>query len=160
MSPQLLLADEGTPGDLSSLPRLQCRGACRVFSQQEGPGKHARPGWCFRLGSGDARVQPLPLVRNVQALGQRLCTAPQAAALERSPRPARAARGQFRVGRSGPRFVSVDPLPSRRRGWAGEDAASARARSALQLVCVREWEAAGLRLRPSRLTAPTPQLQS
>lgn len=117
-------------------------------------------GWCFRLGSGGARVQPLPLVRNVQALGQWLRTAPEAAALERSPRPARAAKGQFRVGRSGPRFVSVAPLPSRRRGWAGEDAASARARSALQLVCVREWEAAGLRLWPSRLTAPTPQLQS
>lgn len=63
---------------------------------------------------------------------------------------------QIRVGRSGPPLVSVAALSARCCRWEGEDAASARARSALQLVCEREWEAAGLRLWPSRLTAPTP----
>lgn len=65
-----------------------------------------------------------------------------------------------RAGRSSPQFVSVAPLSARCRGREGEDAANARARSALQLVCEREWEAAGLRLWPSRLTAPTPHPQS
>lgn len=96
----------------------------------------------------------------VEALGPRLFPATEADALVRCPAPARAARRQFRVGRSGPQFVSVVSLPSRSCGWEGEDAGSARARSALQLVCVREWEAAGLRLWPSRLTAPTPHPQS
>lgn len=100
------------------------------------------------------------MVGTVEALGQRLLPVPKAEAPVRRPAPARAARHQFRVGRSGPQFVSVVPLPARCWGWEGEDAAGARARSALQLVCVREWEAAGLRLWPSRLTAPTPHPQS
>lgn len=74
----------------------------------------------IKLGVPGAGVRSLPLVRIVQALGQRLSTAPGTAALERSPRPTRAARGQLRVGRSGPpplaRLGGPAPLPLPRMG--------------------------------------------
>lgn len=101
------------------------------------------------------------MVQPAEALGQPLFPAPGSEAPGRRPAPARAAKRQFRLGRSSPQLISVVPLPRPLlREWEGEDAAEARARSALQLVCVREWEAAGLRLWPSRLTASTPQPQS
>lgn len=101
------------------------------------------------------------MVWSVEALGRPLFPAPWSEAPGRRPAPARAARRQFRMGRSSPQLISVVPLPRPLlRGWEGEDAAGARARSVLQLVCVREWEVAGLRLWPSRLTASTPQPQS
>ena len=50
-----------------------------------------------------------------------------------------------------------------RRAWGEEGGArtpSARVRAlAVRIVCVREWEVAGLSLWPSRLTVPARRLQ-
>lgn len=52
------------------------------------------------------------MVWTVEALGQPLFPAPWAEAPGRRPAPVRAARRQFRVGRSSrPQLVSVVPLP-------------------------------------------------
>lgn len=76
-----------------------------------------------------------------------------------SSSPTGAARSEYPC-RTTPRpLVSVAPPPAAGAGGrVRADPARVRALS-VQLVCEREWEVAGLRLRPSLLTEPARRLQ-